>query len=71
MSAITFSNKVFDREVAFCKVYSLESKEKLEKLFLKNISIVSPSSPKQLCHSEYIFSLYFGEESRISISYPL
>ena len=36
MSAITFSNKVFDREVAFCKVYSLESKEKLEKLFLKN-----------------------------------
>ena len=29
MSAITFSNKVFDREVAFCKVYSLESKEKL------------------------------------------
>ena len=36
MSAITFSNKVFDREVSFCKVYSLESKEKLEKLFLKN-----------------------------------
>ena len=36
MSAIIFSNKVFDREVAFCKVYSLESKEKLEKLFLKN-----------------------------------
>lgn len=36
MSAITLGNKAFDREVAFCKVYSLESKEKLERLFLKN-----------------------------------
>ena len=36
MSSVTFSNGFFNREVAFCKVYSLESKEKLEKLFLKN-----------------------------------
>lgn len=36
MSAVMFDDKVFHREVAFCKVYSLDSKEKLEKLFLKN-----------------------------------
>ena len=36
MSAIMFDDKVYNREVAFCKVYSMESKEKLEKIFLKN-----------------------------------
>ncbi|MBO5055467.1 MAG: hypothetical protein J6C64_03810 [Lachnospiraceae bacterium] len=36
MSADIFDDKFFHREVAFCKVYSLDSKEKLEKLFLKN-----------------------------------
>lgn len=36
MSAIIFDDKFYHREVAFCKVYSLDSKEKLEKLFLKN-----------------------------------
>ena len=36
MSSVTFNNNFFNREVAFCKVYSLESKEKLEKLFLRN-----------------------------------
>lgn len=36
MAAVMFGDKMFNREVAFCKVYSLESKEKLEKLFLKN-----------------------------------
>ncbi|MGN0376088.1 MAG: hypothetical protein ACI4ED_00480 [Suilimivivens sp.] len=36
MSAALFDNNMFHREVAFCKVYSLDSKEKLEKLFLKN-----------------------------------
>lgn len=36
MSATIFENGFFNREVAFCKVYSLDSKEKLEKLFLKN-----------------------------------
>ncbi len=36
MSSVTFGNNFFNREIAFCKVYSLESKEKLEKLFLKN-----------------------------------
>lgn len=34
MSAIMIDN--FNREVPFCKVYSLDSKEKLEKIFLKN-----------------------------------
>lgn len=36
MSAALFDNSFFHREVAFCKVYSLDSKEKLERLFLKN-----------------------------------
>lgn len=36
MSAIMFDDKVYNREVAFCKVYSMDSKEKLEKIFLKN-----------------------------------
>lgn len=36
MSAVVYDDKFFHREVAFCKVYSLDSKEKLEKLFLKN-----------------------------------
>lgn len=34
MSAIMIEN--FNREVPFCKVYSLGDKDKLEKLFLKN-----------------------------------
>lgn len=34
MSAIMIES--FNREVPFCKVYSLDSKEKLEKLLLKN-----------------------------------
>ena len=36
MSTMMFENGFLNREVAFCKVYSLESKEKLEKLFLQN-----------------------------------
>lgn len=36
MTAMSFDDRIFNREVPFCKVYSLESKEKLEKLFLKN-----------------------------------
>lgn len=36
MSAILFNDDFFHREVAFCKVYSQDSKEKLERLFLKN-----------------------------------
>ena len=36
MASVLSEETVFNREVAFCKVYSLESKEKLEKIFLKN-----------------------------------
>ena len=36
MTALSFDDKVFNREVSFCRVYSLESKENLEKLFLRN-----------------------------------
>jgi hypothetical protein len=36
MSVMTVDNNIIHREVTFCKVYSLDSKEKLEKLFLKN-----------------------------------
>lgn len=36
MTSLTFDDQVFNREVAFCRVYSQDSKEKLEKLFLKN-----------------------------------
>ncbi len=36
MAAVTFEGRMFNREVAFCKVYSHESKNKLEKLFLEN-----------------------------------
>lgn len=36
MSAIIMGNRLYNREIAFCKVYSLESKEKLEKVLLKN-----------------------------------
>lgn len=36
MSAMLFDSGMINREVPFCKVYSLDSKEKLEKLFLKN-----------------------------------
>lgn len=34
MSAIMMGS--FNREVPFCKVYSIDSKDKLEKIFLKN-----------------------------------
>ena len=36
MTSLSFDDRVFNREVPFCRVYSLDSKEKLEKLFLKN-----------------------------------
>ena len=36
MTSLSFDDQVFNREVPFCRVYSLDSKEKLEKLFLKN-----------------------------------
>lgn len=36
MASVFMDDKVFNREVSFCKVYSLESKQKLEKLFLQN-----------------------------------
>ena len=36
MTSLIFDDRVFNREVAFCKVYSQDSKEKLEKLFLQN-----------------------------------
>ena len=31
MTTLTFDNRVVNREVDFCKVYTLESKEKLGK----------------------------------------
>lgn len=31
-----FNNGVVNREVAFCRIYSKEAKDKLEKLFLEN-----------------------------------
>jgi len=36
MTSLTFDNRVVNREVDFCKVYTLESKEKLERVLLKN-----------------------------------
>lgn len=36
MTTLIFDEQTYNREVSFCKVYSLESKEKLEKMFLKN-----------------------------------
>lgn len=32
----TFNDGMVNREVSFCRVYSKEAKEKLEKIFLKN-----------------------------------
>lgn len=31
-----FGDQAFNREISFCRVYSVESKDKLEKLFLNN-----------------------------------
>lgn len=36
MASLIFDNKVVNREVPFCKVYSVESKDRLEKIFLQN-----------------------------------
>lgn len=36
MAAIDFNELFFNHEISFCKVYSMESKDKLEKLFLSN-----------------------------------
>ncbi|GFI02470.1 MAG: hypothetical protein HFI44_13660 [Lachnospiraceae bacterium] len=36
MTSLMFDERRFNREVSFCRVYSLTSKEKLEKLFLQN-----------------------------------
>lgn len=36
MAAIDFNELFFNHEIPFCKVYSVESKDKLEKIFLSN-----------------------------------
>lgn len=36
MASIVFDDQVYNREVSFCRVYSQQDKEKLEKLFLQN-----------------------------------
>lgn len=36
MTSLSFDSITFNREVSFCRGYSMESKEKLEKLFLEN-----------------------------------
>ncbi|MBO5473660.1 MAG: hypothetical protein J6A08_07740 [Lachnospiraceae bacterium] len=36
MAAIDFNELFFNHEIPFCKVYSMESKDKLEKLLLSN-----------------------------------
>lgn len=36
MTTLAFDDQRFNREVSFCKVYSLEGKEKIEKVFLQN-----------------------------------
>ncbi|MBD5457280.1 MAG: hypothetical protein HDR27_01760 [Lachnospiraceae bacterium] len=33
---MTFNSVFFNHEISFCKVYGVDEKEKLEKLFLKN-----------------------------------
>ncbi len=36
MASLSFDSIVFNREVSFCRGYSMESKDRLEKLFLEN-----------------------------------
>lgn len=36
MTTLVFDDQIFNREVSFCRVFGLENKQKLEKIFLKN-----------------------------------
>lgn len=36
MAAMAFNSVFFNHEIPFCKVYGVDEKEKLEKIFLKN-----------------------------------
>ena len=36
MAAMAFNSVFFNHEIPFCKVYGVDEKEKIEKLFLKN-----------------------------------
>lgn len=36
MAAMKFNSVFFNHEIPFCKVYGVDGKEKIEKLFLKN-----------------------------------
>lgn len=36
VASLVFDDQTFNREVTFCRIYSQESKKKLEKLFLQN-----------------------------------
>lgn len=36
MTTLVFDDKMFNREVSFCRVYGVEAKQKMEKMFLKN-----------------------------------
>lgn len=59
MASLSFDNIKFNREVSFCRGYSMESKERLEKLFLQNrISYFIEWQERS------IFSRLFGGEKR-------
>lgn len=36
MASLVFDEQVFNREVSFCRVYGMDGKDALEKVFLKN-----------------------------------
>lgn len=56
---MVFDDQAFNREVTFCKIYSQESKKKLEKLFLQNrISYFIEWQERSL------FSRIFGGENQ-------
>lgn len=59
MASLVFDDQAFNREVTFCKIYSQESKKKLEKLFLQNrISYFIEWQERSL------FSRIFGGENQ-------
>ena len=54
MEAINFNALFFNHEIPFCKVYSVESKDKLEKLLLSNrISFFVEWPEQRLWHKFY------------------
>lgn len=62
MSALNFNALFFNHEIPFCKVYGIESKDKLAKLLVTNrISFFIEWQDKRIWDNQNVFTIRINE----------